>query len=36
VPEIPKTTQDASATEFHPPSDFLLPGSPRSLLPWKH
>ena len=36
VPEISKTAQDASATEFHSPSDFLLPGSRRSMLPWKH
>ena len=33
---ILETPQNSVATEFHPPSDFLLPGSRRSLLPWRH
>jgi hypothetical protein len=30
----PKDT--APATEFHPASDFLLPGNRQRLLPWRH
>jgi hypothetical protein len=33
VQQLPDTTL---ASEHHPPSDFLLPGNRRSLLPWKH
>ena len=33
---ISKAAENAHRTEFHPPSDFLLPGSRRSLLPWRH
>ena len=36
VPNPSERAQSAQATEFHPPSDFLLPGSTRSLLPWRH
>lgn len=36
TPSISTTPQNAPLSEFHPPSDFLLPGSQHSSLPWRH
>jgi hypothetical protein len=33
---ISPSAQNTPATEFHPASDFLLPGSRRNVLPWRH
>jgi hypothetical protein len=35
-PPIQKPANTAPETEWHPASDFLLPGGRRSLLPWRH
>ena len=32
----PPIQESKEATEYHPASDFLLPGSRHSLLPWRH
>jgi hypothetical protein len=36
TPPIVRTKDTTSLTEYHPASDFLLPGGRRSLLPWRH
>ena len=38
TPPLPvqKPLNTALKTEWHPASDFLLPGSRQSLLPWRH
>jgi hypothetical protein len=33
---VQKQVNKAPETEWHPASDFLLPGGRHSLLPWKH
>lgn len=35
-PPARKPANAAPETEWHSPSDFLLPGGRRSLLPWRH
>ena len=35
-PATAKAAKLTSETEWHPASDFLLPGRGRTLLPWKH
>jgi hypothetical protein len=35
-PTIQKPLNTGPATEWHPASDFLMPGRRKSLLPWRH
>jgi hypothetical protein len=35
-PPFQKPLNAAPGTEWHPASDFLLPGARQSLLPWRH
>ena len=35
-PPIQEPLDTAPSKEYHPPSDFLLPGNRQSLLPWRH
>jgi hypothetical protein len=36
APPVPKPANATPETEWHPASDFLLPGGRHSLLPWRH
>jgi hypothetical protein len=35
-PPTPKPVNTAPTAEWHPASDFLMPGRRKSLLPWRH
>jgi hypothetical protein len=35
-PPVQKPLSSPQETEWHPASDFLLPGKRQSLLPWRH
>jgi hypothetical protein len=35
-PPVLELLNTSPESEYHPPSDFLLPGNRKSLLPWKH
>jgi hypothetical protein len=35
-PEVQKPLKTATEREWHPASDFLLPGRRKSILPWRH
>jgi hypothetical protein len=35
-PTVQNPAHQTGETEWHPPSDFLLPGKRQSLLPWRH
>jgi hypothetical protein len=35
-PPVEKVLNPTQHTEYHSPSDFLLPGNKQSILPWRH